>query len=127
MKKAETENKVEQLDKSFFTMQQIEEDMKVIEMNGVKVRKPAPESIPARQLHYFAEQPKVRYHLPRSQGDPKGAFEPYQVNDLMVTVEKGKTVSIPQDIADGFDAAFRITDAAINKDALKDVPDQLMH
>lgn len=109
-------------------VQNIENDIASIEDgNGgnVKVRKPQPESVAARQLAYFAKQPKVRYRLPKSADDTKDSYEPFQVNDLMITVKKGASVNLPEDIAEGFDASQNISDNARTSVALKELPSAL--
>ena len=108
-------------------MDQIDADIKALEMDGVKVRRPQPNSPAANQLHYFAEQEKIRYRLPRNAGEPRGSYETFIVNDLMITVEKGVSVTLPEDIAEGFDKSQAITDNAIQRDALKELPAQLQN
>jgi len=118
-KKLETEE-VEKV-----TLSSVDEDMKKVEMDGVKVRKPQAGSIAAKQLAYFANQEKVRYIYPRASGEKRGSFETYIVNDLMITVEKGVPVNLPEDIAMGFDNSRQVTDAAVEQNALKDLPSEL--
>lgn len=106
---------------------QITADMKAVEMEGVKVRRPPPGSVAAMQLHYFAEQEKISYIYPRNAGEKRGSFETYTVNNLMVTVQKGAKVRLPEDIASGFDNSRQITDAALDSGSLKDLPSELQN
>ncbi len=104
----------------------LEKAIAIVECPGVHVRRPQPGSVAERQLFHFANQEKVRYRLPRASGDPKGAFETDVTNDLMITVEKGVTVSLPDDVAQSFDDAQGITDAALHSHLnLKDTPQEL--
>lgn len=106
-------------------MAPINKAIKAIESEGVKVRRPQPNSPAATQLFYFASQPKIRYRLARPAGEKAGAFTPVTVNDLMITVMHGFNVDLPQDIANILDESQQITDNAIHKNELKDLPAQL--
>lgn len=109
-------------------MEQITKDIAKIEAgnNGnVKVRRPQPGSAAARQLHYFAGQDIVRYRLPKSADELPGAFEAPQVNDLMITVMKGVSVNLPEDIAKILDDSQNISDNARQNASLKELPGAL--
>lgn len=103
----------------------VNEAIKTVESEGVKVRRPQPGSIAARQLLHFAAQPKVRYRLARQAGEKVGAFTPVTVNDLMITVLHGFNVNIPEDIATYLDDSQAITDNALTDAALKELPKEL--
>lgn len=104
------------------TVAEIKDEMAVIKENialiekgnggAVKVRQPQPNSPAANQLEYFAKQPQVRYRLPKSADDSTDSFEAPQVNDLMITIKKGVSVNIPEDIAKILDDSQNISDNA---------------
>mgnify|MGYP003394139742 FL=1 len=99
--------------------------MAKIECKGVKVRRPPAGSDAAIQLEFLASLPKVRTRLPRSAGENVNAFETFIVDGLMVTIQKGVSVELPEEIANKIEESFYTTDQALNKDALKEVPQEL--
>lgn len=114
-KKSETEVKT-------ISVVEVKDEVAVINANialiesgnggNVKVRRPQPGSSAAKQLAHFASQDRVRYRLPKAADEVPGSFESPQVNDLMITVVKGVSVNLPEDIAKILDDSQNISDNA---------------